>query len=224
MDIQEELFFQKDEGYKKFQEKIIPNIDPDTIIGVRMPEIKRIAKEWARREEVELFLGDLPHKYYEENQLHCQILVYENNFFQAQKKVESLLPYLDNWALTDGFVPRAFKKEKKSTWDLAKKWVCSSEEYTIRYGILLMMKLHLKSDFWKEAMREVAGISSEFYYVNMAIAWFFAEALFYYEEETIDLYKKRILSPWVQNKSIQKARESRRISQELKEKLKDYKR
>lgn len=223
-EVRQELFEHQDKEYRKFLGKIIPNISYDRIIGVRTPILKKMAKEIYNEKEVHIFLTSLPHYYYEENQLHGKILNLEKDFDQAIEKVETLLPFMDNWALTDGLLPKAFLNNPDPLFNYCKRWIQTGEEYIARYGVFLMMRIHLKGEKSEEAISFVSNIKVGEYYLKMMVSWFFAEALLYQEDLVFSLLEKNVLDTWIHNKAIQKARESRRTSIDLKEKLQKMKR
>lgn len=224
-EIRNKLFAFEDLEYKKFNSRLIPNVEAQRFIGVRMPMLKSLAKELLKEnpEYIDFYLMDLPHFYYEENQLHGQILGEEKDFDKAIKNVESFLPFMDNWAITDGFVPKAFRKNPDKIYSYCEKWVSTGQEFVARYGINLMMRLHLKSQRALEAMELVSQVETEKYYLKMMIAWFFAEALLWQEEATLKILEEKSLEAWIHNKAIQKACESKRVTQSRKEYIRTLK-
>ena len=219
-----ELKSLKDDGYAKMQEKIIPNIDPKTIIGVRVPEVRKLAKKYINTKEGEEFIKVLPHKYYDENMLHGSILTEYKDYDECIKQVDRFLPYVDNWAVCDTMSPKVFKKNKDKLIKKIKEWSKSNKTYTCRFGIEMLMSHFLDDDFKKEYLEIPAKVKLEDYYIKMMIAWFFATALAKKWDDTIGYIENNKLDVWVHNKTIQKARESYRITDEQKEYLKTLKR
>ena len=222
--IQKQLFKMQDVEYKNFHSKLMPTVDDEKIIGIRIPVLRKFANEFAKSQEAETFVESLPHKYYEEDNLHAFVLEKIKDFDVAIKKTEAFLPYIDNWATCDMFMPKCFKSNSNYLLKEIKKWIKSKETYTTRYGILLLMKLFLDDNFKLEYAKLVAQIKSDEYYVNMMIAWFFATALSKHYDDILPFITENKLSVWVHNKTIQKAIESNRILNETKAFLKTLKR
>lgn len=218
-DIQERLFELRDEQYKKFNAGLLPTVDPDTMIGVRTPALRKLARQLAGESEGEEFLTALPHAYFEENCLHAFMLESMKDFAQCVQALDNFLPYVDNWMTCDLMSPKVVQKDFPKLLEKVKEWIHSKETYTIRYGLNMLMKYFLKERFEPEYLELAAKIRTQEYYVQMGIAWFFATALTYqYEAAVIYLEEKR-LEQWIHNKSIQKAVESRQISAERKDYL-----
>lgn len=218
--IQERLFELKDDAYRVFQAKLNPVTDPDTIIGVRVPKLRALAKEFnsARGEyKVDEFLASLPHKYFEENFIHSFLIENVRDYDECMGLFEKFLPYIDNWAVCDTCHPKVFRKHKEELLAKAKKWIKSKETYTVRYGIDTFMTYFLDEDFDADHLDMVAKVRSQEYYVNMMQAWYYATALAKQWDAAIKIIEEKKLSPWVHNKTIQKARESFRVSEEHKE-------
>jgi len=224
MEIQKELFSLQDKEYMKFLSKLTPNVSEDTIIGVRIPEIRKLAKKLVRNNEYEDFLKELPHKYYDENLLHGAIISENKDFENCIELLDSFLPFVDNWAVCDTISPKIFKKHKKELIEKIKEWSQSDKTYTCRFGIEMLMTHFLDEDFKKEYLEMVANIHSEEYYVKMAVAWFFATALAKQWDYAVIYLENNRLDVWVHNKTIQKARESLRILEDKKGYLKGLKR
>ena len=222
-DLQKDLFLLKDDEYKTFHSKLMPTINPDTIIGIRIPILRKFAKDFSKKEEAQNFISQLPHEYYEENNLHAFILETIKDYNSAIKKTEEFLPYIDNWATCDMFMPKTFKEHTNELLPTIKKWLKSDSIYTIRYAIGLLMKLYLDKNFNPEYLELVSSIRSNEYYVNMMISWYFATALAKQYDYSIKYLTEKKLDTWVHNKTIQKAIESYRISTETKEYLKTLK-
>ncbi|MCD8021063.1 MAG: DNA alkylation repair protein [Clostridiales bacterium] len=210
----------QDLGYKAFHEKLIPTVDPQTVIGIRTPELRKYARRLAKTEVGKVFLHTLPHTYYEENNLHAFVIETISDYEPAMEETERFLPYINNWATCDLFSPKVFRRYPKEAYEKAKEFIQSDQTYTIRYGIKLLMDNYLDDNFMPEMPALVAGIHSEEYYVNMMCAWYMATALAKQEKEVLPYIEKRKLDVLVHNKTIQKAVESRRISPELKTYLK----
>ncbi len=222
--ISEELFKLHDKKYKDFQAKLIPTINSNTIIGVRTPELRSYAKELIKSGNYLSFLSDLPHKYFDENQLHAFIISQIKDYDECIKYINKFLPYVDNWATCDQMSPKIFKKYSDKLLIQIKKWIKSKEIYTIRFGIGMLMQYYLDDNFKVEYLEMVASIKSKEYYVNMMIAWYFATALAKQYDLTISFIENQKLDIWTHNKAIQKAIESYRIADEKKEYLKSLKR
>ena len=224
--IREELFKLQDVKYREFQKKLIPTVDSEKIIGVRTPELRKLAKEISRDFDADkdAFLAALPHEYFDENQLHAFIISEERDYHKCIGLVEAFLPYVDNWATCDQMSPKVFRKHKDDLLLHIEKWLKSEETYTIRFAVGMLMQHFLDDDFAPEYPAMVAGIRSEEYYVNMMRAWYFATALAKQYEAVIHYFKEQKLDVWTNNKAIQKARESYRITPEQKEYLKTLKR
>lgn len=224
MTLQEELFAMQDLDYRDFHSRLMPNIDKDKIIGIRTPQLRKFAAEFSKREESREFLNTLPHEYYEENNLHAFLLEKQNDYDTAVAETDRFLPYVDNWATCDMFMPKVFKKNREKLMTQIDIWLKSDKTYTVRYALGLLMKLYLDDGFEPEYLEKAAKIKSDEYYVNMMIAWFFATALAKQYESAIIYFTESRLTPWVHNKAIQKAVESSRIDNELKQYLKLLKR
>ncbi|MGN0494868.1 MAG: DNA alkylation repair protein [Lachnospiraceae bacterium] len=214
----------KDEEYANFHRKLIPNILPEKVIGVRTPALRKLAKQISRESYCRDFLKELPHSYYDENQLHGFIISEIKDFDACMEELEKFLPFIDNWATCDQTSPKIFKKRKEDLLPYIRKWLDSEHTYTIRFGIGMLMQHFLDEDFLPEYPAMVSGIQSEEYYVNMEIAWYMATALAKQWDATIPYIEQGKMDVWVHNKTIQKARESYRITQEQKEYLKGLKR
>ena len=208
----------------KFLSKLTPNVSEDTIIGVRIPEIRKLAKKLVKNNEYEDFLKELPHKYYDENLLHGAIISENKDFENCIELLDNFLPFIDNWAVCDTISPKIFKKHKKELIEKIKEWSQSDKTYTCRFGVEMLMTHFLDEDFKKEYLEMVANIHSEEYYVKMVVAWFFATALAKQWDYAVIYLENNRLDVWVHNKTIQKARESLRILEDKKGYLKGLKR
>jgi 3-methyladenine DNA glycosylase AlkD len=220
----EQLKENQDEKYGQFQRKLLPTLKPESIIGVRTPFLKKMAKQLNKDERCEVFLSELPHTYFEENQLHGFIVSEIRDFQSCICKLEQFLPYMDNWATCDQTSPKIFKKYKEEILPYINKWLKSEHVYTVRFAIGMLMQHFLDDDFREEYLEMVSGIRSEEYYINMEIAWYMATALAKQWDTTIPYIEHNRLDRWTHNRTIQKARESYRITDEKKEYLKKLKR
>lgn len=222
--IQKTLYKYKDEKYAKFECTLTPGIDSKNVIGVRVPQIRNIAKEFIKDEKnCYKFLNELPHKYFDENMLHVALLSLIKDYDECIKYVEEFLPYIDNWAVCDILSPKCFKKNKEKLIKKIEKWSKSKKIYTCRFGIEMLMSHYLDEDFKEEYLQIPARIHSKEYYTNMMIAWFYATALAKKWDETIVYLEKHKLDTWVHNKTIQKATESYRITDKQKKYLRTLK-
>ena len=215
-EIRNRLFSLRDEKNAAFEAKLIPNIPPETILGVRMPQMRKLAKELYRAGEAERFLTQLPHAYLEENCLHAFLLEQIRDYETCMAGVEAFLPYVDNWAASDSLNPPVFRKHRAELLERVRGWVRSDQTYTLRFGIKMLMSHFLDEDFRREYLELVSVIQSKEYYVNMMRAWYFATALAKQWEAALPLLTERRLDPWTHRKTIQKAVESYRISEERK--------
>lgn len=223
-EIQLHLKSMADLKYRDFHSRLMPTVNKEAIIGVRVPLIRQYAREIAKREDIHSFLDSLPHIYYEENNLHAALVSQMKGSFNGViSEVEKFLPYIDNWATCDMFSPKMFKKYPHEVYSKCMQWIKSDKTYTVRFGIDILMSLFLDDLFKPEILEEIAAVKSEEYYINMAIAWFFSFALIKQYEVTIPLFENKSLDKWVHNKSIQKAVESKRISEPVKAYLKGLK-
>ena len=222
MTVYEQLLKVKDDKYKEFQAKLVPNIDPDTILGVKTPEMRQIAKDIFNSKEKDAFVKDLPHKYYEENLVHFFIISMIKDFDECIREVETFLPYVDCWPVSDQATPRSFKKNHAKLLPYIKKWIKSKHLYTSRFGIRMLMNEFLGDEFKDEYAKLVASVKSDEYYLKMMVAWYFATALAKNYDETIKYIEERKLDDWVLKKTIQKAVESYRVTDEHKEYLKSF--
>lgn len=218
--IEELLFEHRDAEYAAFQAKLTPSVDSGLFIGVRVPEVRKLAKELKDDPVTAEFLRELPHKYYDENMLHGLLISEIKDYEKAVEETDRFLPYVDNWAVCDIMSPNVFKKHKAQLLEKIREWTGSGEPYTIRFGIEMLMSHYLDEDFRPEYLEIPAELRSDEYYVNMMIAWFFATALAKQWDAAIPYLQQRRLDEWVHKKTIQKARESFRITDEQKAYLK----
>ena len=222
-DLQQQLFALQDKTYREFHSKLMPDTDKEAVIGIRIPVLRKFAREFARRPEARELLQQLPHQYYEENNLHMMLISAEKDYEKCLAEVERFVPYIDNWATCDMPAPKCFAKHKQELLPKVKEWIASEKTYTIRYGIDLLMALYLDEDFQPEYLELAASVVSEEYYVKMVIAWYFATALAKQWDSTIPYIEQRRLSDGVHRKTIQKAVESYRITKEQKDYLRTLK-
>lgn len=221
-EIQKHLFELQDMAYRDFHSRLMPDTDKETVIGIRVPVLRKYAKSIAGTELSEKFIKELPHHYYEENNLHMMLITRIKDYDKCLSEVERFLSYIDNWATCDFPAPKCFEKNKEELLPVIKRWIASSETYTIRYGIGMLMRLYLDEDFEPEYVKLVAGVESDEYYVNMMIAWYMATALAKQWDAVIPYIEEHRMSDWVHRKTIQKAVESYRITDEQKKYLKGY--
>lgn len=222
-DIREDLFANQDVKYRDFQSKLTPTIEANTAIGVRTPVLRKLAKAYSKRQDVDDFLADLPHKYFDENQLHAFIISEIKDFDECIGKLERFLPFVDNWATCDQMSPKCFKKNHEKLLPYLNKWIKSDDTYTVRFAIVTFMAHFLDEDFDEGYLGLVSDIKSDEYYINMAIAWYFATALAKQYDKTIPYIENKTLDVWTHNKAIQKSIESYRVTAEHKEYLKSLK-
>ena len=222
-DLHKKLYSLQDLKYRDMQIKIIPNISPESIIGVRTPELRNMTKDILKAGDYKDFLGELPHKYFEENQLQAFIISGIKDLNECIEELRKFLPYVDNWATCDQISPKIFKKHKEELLTQIKDWIESDRTYTIRFGVGMLMEHFLDEDYDTKYPEMVAGIRSEEYYVNMMIAWYFATALAKQYESILPFIEEKRLDDWTHNKAIQKSVESRRIAEEQKVYLKSLK-
>lgn len=222
-DIVKKLFKLQDKEYRNFHMKLVPTVEPERIIGVRTPELRKMAKQTAKQGGVQAFIDSLPHYYFDENQLHAFIISEEKDFSKCIVETERFLPHIDNWATCDQLSPKVFKKHKYELLPYIQKWIVSGDTYTVRFAIGMLMQHFLDDDFNLKYPEMVASVKSEEYYINMMIAWYFATALAKQYDDIIPFIENRRLSDWTHNKAIQKSVESYRITPEQKTYLRSLK-
>ena len=222
-EIRKKLFELQDTKYRDFQSKLIPSIDPETVIGVRTPELRKFSKEILKIGDYAEFLSNLPHKYFDENQLHAFLISGMKDYEECLNALGNFLPYVDNWATCDQMSPKVFKKHRTELVQKIKEWIGSTDVYTIRFAVGMLMEHFLDEDFSEEYPEMVSKLRSDEYYVNMMIAWYFATALAKQYDVILPYIEQKKLDTWTHNKSIQKAVESYRITDEQKEYLKTLK-
>ena len=219
LQVREQLFAMGDPVYQKFQSKLIPTMDPALIIGVRTPELRKFAKEFAKKPEAKEYLDILPHQYYEENNLHGFLIESIRDYENCMEALNRFLPCVDNWATCDGVSPKVLGKHLPELMEQIQLWIRSGETYTVRYGLGMLMRYYLDGEFKSEYLELAASVRSEEYYIRMMVAWYFATALAKQYDEAVHYLEERRLELWVHNKAIQKARESYRVAAEQKEYL-----
>ena len=223
--IKNDLLLMQDKTYKNFHSKLMPTINPDSIIGIRVPILRDYAKKLFKENNIETlnsFLKNLPHEFYEENNIHAFIIEKINNFDECIFYLENFLPYIDNWATCDMLNPKIFKTNYEKLLEKIYQWINSDSVYTVRFGIGMLMRFFLDEKFETKYLDLVSSINSEEYYINMMRAWFFATALAKQYEQTLPYIKNYSLDKWTHNKTIQKANESFRITKDQKEELKKF--
>ena len=215
--IRDELLLMGETGYRDFSSSLMPTVDKSRVIGIRIPILRKYAKQLNNYED---FLADLPHRYYEENNLHAFLIESEGDFDKCIERLDSFLPYVDNWATCDSMKPKALKKEPEKLMIHIKRWLLSHDVYAVRYAINLLMSYYLDDGFDKSYLELVVGVESDEYYINMMRAWYFATALAKQYEHTLPILESRLLDTWTHNKTIQKSMESLRIDKDVKNYLK----
>lgn len=217
------LFELQDKEYAVFQSKLTPTVAPEKFIGVRVPEVRKLAKKLIKEEEWKGFLNELPHEYYDENMLHGLLISEIKDYDACIAEVDKFLVHVDNWAVCDIMSPKIFAKNKNKLLEKIREWAESKDTYTCRFGIEMLMSHYLDDDFAPEYLDIVAEVRSMEYYVNMMIAWFFATALAKQWDATIPYVEKHRLDTWTHNKTISKAIESYRITDNQKAYLRTLK-
>lgn len=222
--IVQRLFALQDLGYRDFQAKLMPTVDPKTVIGVRTPDLRKLARSLRGTPEAAEFLAALPHRYYEENNLHGFLICDQKGFAETIAALDAFLPFVDNWATCDLMAPRAFQARPADLPDHIRRWLRDGRCYTVRFGVGMLLKYYLDEAFLPEHLQWVSEVCCEEYYVNMMVAWYFATALAKQPDATLPWIAEGRLPCWVHNKTIQKAVESYRIPPEQKEMLRGLRR
>ena len=217
------LFSNRDEKYRSFQSALIPTVAPERMIGVRTPVLRTVAKEIAADPFKEEFLNSLPHEYFEEDQLHFFIISAERDFDACVREVERFLPFVDNWAVCDQSAPKVFAKRKAELLPHIEKWLSSDRVYTVRFAVNMLMRNYLGDDFDVRYARRVASLRADEYYISTVVAWYFATALAKNYGEAIPFLEDRLLDRDTHNRTVRKALESFRISDERKAYIKTLK-
>ena len=221
--LRQQLFAMADPSYKSFHSALMPTVDPDTVIGIRTPMLRKFAADFAKTENAAAFLRDLPHRYYEENNLHGFLLEKIKDYDTLIAELNRFLPHINNWATCDLISPKIFPKHREELLEQIRIWVRDEHTYTVRFAVGMLMKFYLDDAFDPAFPELVAKIRSEEYYINMMIAWYFATALAKQYDAILPYLENRRLDPWTHNKTIQKAIESRRITPEQKSLLRSLK-
>ena len=222
-DLKSVLFSMADEKYRDFQSKLMPTVPKEKIIGIRTPLLRKFAKDFSKNPEAKVFIGNLPHEYYEENNLHAFLLEYMKDFDGCAEEVTKFLPFVDNWATCDSMSPKIFGENKEKLCGYIEKWLSAEDTYSVRFGIKMLMEHFLGEDFSSEYPERVAKIKSEEYYIRMMQAWYFATALAKQYDAVLPFIENKKLEKWTHNKAIQKAIESYRITEEQKKYLRTLK-
>lgn len=222
------LFENRDAGYRDFHSRLVPNVPKQSIIGVRLPKLRQLAKRllsdasW-RADRMGGFLSELPHKYYDENMLHALIVSAEKDFDKCVELVEAFLPYVDNWAVCDCFSPVSFKKNSQLLWQYIERWLSDSKTYTNRFGIDMAIKYYLDDAYSEDVLSRVCSVKNDDYYVKMAVAWFLSVALVKHYHSALAFMQAHPIDVWTYNKALQKAVESFRLTDAQKSELKSLK-
>ncbi len=211
----------RDAAYRDFHARLLPTVDKERIIGVRTPQLRAYARELARRPELrDALLADLPHRYYEENNLHAWLIpTLSRDIGEVLRRIEEFLPYVDNWATCDMFAPKIFAKHSAEVLARIPSWLSSSHTYTVRFAIVTLLSHFCDKHFSEEHLQWVARLRSDEYYVNMAAAWYLSEALVKQWDAALPLLQNRELPGWIHRKTIQKAVESYRLTAQQKQLL-----
>ena len=215
----EKLLSMQDVPYRDFQRKLIPGLAPETIIGVRTPQLRRLARQLRGTLEAADFMAALPHRFFEENQVHAGLIMQEKDFDACLALVNNFLPYVDNWATCDQLSPKALQTDLPRLLDSIRAWLASDHPYTVRFGVNCLMQWYLGDAFDPSVLEMIATLQHEDYYVRMGVAWYFATALALQYDAALPYIEQRRLEPWTHNKAIQKAIESRRITPAQKDAL-----
>ncbi len=218
-DIQKKLFEMQDLSYRDFHSRLMPQTNKEKVIGVRTPELRKFAKQLYGKSEAESFLYELPHKYYEEDNLHAFLIEQINDYDAVVSRLDEFLPLVDNWATCDMMKPKIFKNHLPELKEKCFEWLDSSCTYMVRFGIVMLMTHYLENEFDISIPQKISQIRSEEYYIKMAVAWYFATALSKRYDEILPFIENRKLDPWTHNKTIQKSKESYRITPEQKNQL-----
>lgn len=217
--IQKKLFEMQDTAYRDFHSKLMPETDKEKVIGVRTPELRKFAKQLYGSSEAETFLKALPHKYYEEDNLHAFLIEQINDYDAVVSRLDEFLPLVDNWATCDMMKPKIFKNHLPELKEKCFEWMESEHTYMVRFGIVMLMTHYLEKEFDISIPEKISQIRSDEYYIKMAVAWYFATALAKQYDAALPFIENRRLDPWTHNKAIQKGRESYRITPEKKKLL-----
>ena len=217
--VRRRLFELQDEKYRVFTIKLNPGTEPDRVIGVRTPAVRALAKELSGTPLAQDFMASLPHGYMDENSLHAALIMTIKDYDAAMEETERFLPYIDDWATCDMLAPKVFKKRPEETLWHVRRWLGSGETYTVRFGIVELMRDYLDGNFREEFLKLAADACCGEYYINMAVAWYFSVALIKQYDAAVQYMEDGMMDKWVHNKSIRKALESYRMPPERKEYL-----
>ncbi len=218
MNVTDRILYFRDEDYRDFQSKLMPTVPKEKIIGVRTPVLRKLAKEMSAEEASE-FMATLPHEYYEEDNLHAFLIEKIKDFDVCVSELDRFLPYVDNWATCDSMTPRVLGREPERLLAQIDIWLGSSECYTVRYALGLLLKFYLGEHFSDGILKRAARVESEEYYVKMMVAWFFATALTFHYEQTLPYLEKGVLDEWTRRKTVSKVCDSYRVDKERKNEL-----
>lgn len=216
------LFEMRDPMYLDFNSALIPTVEKERFIGVRVPELRKFANEFYRDSRRDEFFDELPHFYYEENNLHGYMIEKISDFDECISRIESFLPFIDNWATCDTVRPKTFAKNKDKLTSYVDRWLSSERVYTVRYAVGILMSFYLDDGFdilWAD---RICALDMSEYYVSMMAAWYFATALYKQYDKILPYFERRVLEPMTHDRAIRKAIESRRISDETKEYLRTF--
>ncbi len=222
-DIQKQLQAMAEESYRRFHSRLIPTVDPARVLGVRVPQLRRLARQLDGTPEAESFLRALPHTCYEENNLHAFLIERIRDYDACVDALCTFLPYVDNWATCDSMAPRILISQPDRLHAQALLWIGCGDVYTVRYGIGVLMRWFLGERFTPEDLVTVATVPDEAYYVSMMVAWYLATAMAVHYKAVLPLLEQRRLSPATQRRTVQKAIESRRLTSEQKAYLRTLK-
>lgn len=222
-EIRTALTERSEERYKEFHGSLVPTQERGAMLGVRVPVMRKLAKEFSGRSDVDAFLSDLPHRYYEENAVHSFIIEQIKDYDRCMEETERFLPYIDNWAVCDCFSPKVFQQNLPDLFARCELWLGSEHAYTVRYGLVMLLKHFLTEDYAAKALRMAAAVDRDAYYINMAVSWLFAEAVGKCPDLAVPYLESGALKTEVHNKAIQKSVESRRVPDETKIYLKTLK-
>lgn len=221
--IQTRLQQLQDVGYRAFECKITPGIAPETVLGVRVPQLRKLAKSLSETEK-NTFLSQLPHRYYDENNLHAIIISQCGDMHRTVELLDAFLPYVDNWNTCDMIIPVCLKQDLSALLPHIRRWMAERHLYTVRFGIGLLLRYYLDDAFQPEYAAWVAAVQTEEYYLRMMVAWYFATALAKQYDVVLPYLQQHRLPQWTHNKTIQKAVESYRITPEQKDYLRTLRR
>lgn len=223
-EIRERLLSLSDEKYRDFHSALMPEAEKEKVIGVRAPVVKKLAKEYFSHPDINEFLSDLPHKYYEENNLHSFIVSMMKDYDECLSAFQKFLPFIDNWATCDGAKPKVFLKNPDRIYPEIKKWLSSEDTYSVRFAVVILMdRVFLEDNFSKEHTDLISSLQTDEYYIHMAVAWYFATAIAKRYDDIIPYIENRVLDRKTHNKAIQKSVESFRVPDETKAYLKTLK-